>query len=119
MSYYPERRHPRFTFTDFPLVFSLQLGEPSWPDRPLRLEPKNISQGGMKFLCNRRIPIFTELKVTLLHREQGKPVAELVGKVVRLEEIDTGIGERTYGIAMEFLAGQASLQTLLSAPPSS
>jgi hypothetical protein len=113
MSYYPERRHPRFEFDRFPLVFTLQLAEPSWPDRPLRVEARNISRSGLKYLSNRKFPLFSQVSLIFFDRGEGKELASLTGKVVRLEEIDTGVGERTYGVAVEFLTGQAALEALI------
>lgn len=121
MSYFPERRHPRFEFQQLPWVFSLRLAEPARQDRPLRLEAKNISGGGMKFLCNQRFQLFEFLHVTLFEKGNGKAIPPIQGKVVRVEEIDTGFGERTYGIAMEFASGAETLAALLPSgnPPAS
>jgi hypothetical protein len=118
MSYFPERRFPRVEFQPLPLVFSLRLPEAAPADRPLRLEARNVSRGGIKFFCNRRFPLFDTLELHFFEKGTGKPLPPLRGKVVRVEEIDTGYGERTYGIALEFTAGTECLSSLLPAPPS-
>lgn len=115
MGYFPERRHPRYDFGLLPWVFSLQVPAPAAPERPLRLEAKNISGGGMKFVCNRRFPLFEILQLSLLDKKNGKTVLTPQGKVVRVEEIDTGFGERTFGIALEFTSGNEPLASLLAA----
>lgn len=112
MSYFPERRHPRVEFHALPWVFTLSLAKSAPADRPLRLEARNISRGGVKFVCNRRFTLFEELHVHLLEKKGGKALAPLQGKVVRVEEIDTGYGERTFGIAVEFTKGAEALLLL-------
>src|SRR5687768_16924682 len=120
MTYLIERRHPRVDFSQLSWVFTLRLPEPARPDKPLRLEAKNISLGGIKFVCNRRFQLFEYLHLTLFEKGSGKALPTIQGKVVRVEEIDTGRGERTYGIAMEFVSGMEELATiLLGGPPSS
>lgn len=106
MSFTPERRHPRFEFPKFPWVFTLQLRDAWAADRPLRIEAKNISQGGLKFLSNQKIALFEEVQVVLFAKADGKELARMLGRVVRLEEVDTGFGEKWYGIALEFLPGE-------------
>lgn len=113
MGYITERKHPRIDFTQVSWVFALRLPEPSRPDKPLRLEAKNISRGGIKFVCNRRFQLFEYLHVTLFEKGSGKALPAIQGKVVRVEEIDTGRGERTYGIAVEFVSGAEELAALL------
>jgi hypothetical protein len=120
MSYFPERKHLRVEFHTLPWVFTLRLNEPAPSDRPLRLESRNVSRGGMKFLCNRRFTLFETLAVHLLDKKSGKTLPAVQGKVVRVEEIDTGYGERTFGIALEFTAGMEALLALPDkAPPAS
>jgi hypothetical protein len=118
MSYFPERRFPRVDFQQLPVVFSLRLPEPAPSGKPLRLEAKNISRGGIKFLCNRRFQLFEQLQINLFERGSGKSLPNIQGKVVRVEEVDTGYGERTYGIAMEFTSGTEELANLLPGPSS-
>jgi len=113
MSRLPERRYPRVDFHDLPLVFALRLPEPASPERPLRIEARNLSRGGIKFLCNRRFALFEPMQISFFDKTSGKPVPNLEAKVVRVEEIDTGFGERTYGIAMEFTAGTEGLAPFL------
>lgn len=118
MAYFPERRFPRVEFQQLSWVFSLRLPEPAQPDKPLRLEARNISRCGIKFLCNRRFQLFEYLQVSLFEKGSGKSVPPIQGKVVRVEEIDTGFGERTYGIAMDFVSGSEELASLLPDSPS-
>lgn len=108
-----ERRHPRFEFHDLPWVFSVQWPEPATQERPVRVEARNISRGGFKFSSNHRVPLFSELEIVLLDKKDGREVATLTGKVVRLEEVDIGVGERTYGIALELTSGADALHPLL------
>jgi PilZ domain len=115
MGYFPERRHPRFEFQTFPWVLSVTVGEPCRADKPTRIEAKNVSQGGLKFLSNRKFQLFENVQISLFEKGTGKTLVALGGKVVRVEEIDTGFGERTYGIAMQFLTNTQVLGALL--PP--
>jgi hypothetical protein len=108
MSYLPERRHPRFEFAQFPWVFSLQLDKAWQEDKPLRLEAKNLSLGGLKFQSNRRIPLFEEVQVVIFAKSDGKELSRVRGRVVRLEEVDTGFGEKSYGIALAFTQEEGS-----------
>ena len=119
MAYFPDRRFPRVEFQQLSWVFALRLPEPAQHDKPLRLEARNISRCGIKFLCNRRFQLFEYLQVSLFEKGSGKSLPLIQGKVVRVEEIDTGYGERTYGIAMDFISGSEVLATLLPAsePP--
>jgi hypothetical protein len=117
MSYFPERRHLRIDFQKLPWVFTLRLPEPAGLDKPLRLEAKNISAGGLKFLCSRRFSLFEVLHISFLEKGSGKSLPPLQGKVVRVEEIDTGFGEHTYGVAIEFVSGMDELAALLPANP--
>jgi hypothetical protein len=116
MKYFPERKYPRVEFHQVPWVFTLRLPDAASPDKPLRLEARNVSRGGLKFFCNRRFTLFESLRVDFLEKAGGKPLPPVLGKVVRVEEIDTGFGERTYGIAMEFTSGTAALAALPDAP---
>lgn len=100
-------------FSQLPWVFTLRLPEPARPEKPLRLEAKNISRSGLKFLCNRRFQLFEYLHISLFQKGSGKSLPTIQGKVVRVEEIDTGQGERTYGIAMDFVSGTEELAGVL------
>lgn len=102
MSFYQNRRFPRMDFKVFPWVFALRLDAPFEENRPLRVEAKNISQGGIKFFSNHKLPLFSVVEIALYEKATGKELAQAHGKVIRLEEIDTGQGEKTYGIALEF-----------------
>jgi hypothetical protein len=99
------RKSPRFDFSTLPLVFQLSLKTTLDQESPTRLEARNISRHGMKFYSNRKIPLFEQTIISLFEKKTGNLVAEITSKVVRLEEIDIGVGERTYGIAVEFTAG--------------
>ena|SRR3989344_2068202 len=118
MKFYPERQYPRFEFSQFPWVLAIELTSPAWSDCPLRMEGKNISRGGIKLLSNRKIELFSKVRVSLFDRKSGQALASATGKVVRLEEINTGLSEITYGIALQLL--EDPLQKLLpaSAPSS-
>jgi hypothetical protein len=113
MSFPTERRYPRFPFSSQPWVFSLQLKEPAEGDHPLRVEARDISRCGIKFYSNRKIPLFEQVYVILFAKNDGREIARLAGKVVRLEDIDTGVGERTYGIALDLMEGTEPLHKWL------
>jgi len=115
MSFTENRRHPRFPFLTQPLVFSVALEEAAPPERSLRVEARDISLCGMKFFSNRKIPVFTAVQFSLFGKQDGREVATISGKVVRLEEIDTGHGEKTYGIALEFISGAEPLAKVFPA----
>jgi hypothetical protein len=108
-----DRRYPRFAFSSQPWVFSVQWKEPAKGDQPVRVEARNISRCGLKFHSNRKVALFEQVYILLFGKEDGKEIASLVGKVVRLEEIDTGFGEKTYGIALDFEDGTHTLHRLL------
>ncbi len=99
-----QRKHPRQEFKELPWVFTVQLKKPVNADRSLRFEAKNISLGGLKFISNQRIPLFDEVSFLFFDKESGKELIKLAAKVVRLEEVDTGTGEKIYGIAVAFQA---------------
>jgi len=105
MSFKPSqerRKSRRKSFEDTTWVFSLFLQEKDIPTSPLRLEAQNISLGGIKFLSNRKIPLFDVIYTHLFEKKnKGEPL-KLSAKVVRVEEIDTGKTEKTYGIAAQF-----------------
>jgi len=108
-----DRRNPRFEFDHFPWVFALSLTEPAGEELPMRVEARNISRGGLKFVSNRKISLFEQVQVVLFEKKTGKEVVTLLGKVVRVEEVDIGTGERTYGIAVEFNSGMTVLEKLI------
>jgi hypothetical protein len=113
MSFVTERRYPRLPFASLPWVFSLQLKEAAPGDQPFRVEARDISRCGIKFFSNRKIPLFEQVYVVLFAKADGRELARLTGKVVRLEDIDTGMGERTYGIALDLVDGADALHKLL------
>jgi len=117
VSYFPERRHARIETHKLAWVFSLKLPEAPPPEKPLRLEARNISAGGLKFHCNRRFQLFENLSVAFFEKMSGTALPALEGKVVRVEEIDTGFGEKTYGVALEFMSGSEELAALLPGAP--
>jgi len=106
----------RFDFSHFPWVFSLQLAEPASPDKPLRVEARDISRTGLKFVSNQKFPLFDQVQIVLFEKETGNEVATLFGKVIRLEEVDTGVTEKTYGIAVEFISGSPILDKFIPEP---
>lgn len=93
---------------------ALLLPEPLPKNTPLRLEPQNLSLNGMKFLSNQKSPLFSMLEVQFFHAESGAVLTKAKGKVVRLEEIDTGLPEKIYGIALTFSETLTALEPLLS-----
>jgi hypothetical protein len=113
MSFLTERRYPRLPFASQPWVFSLQLKEPAQGDLPFRVEARDISRCGLKFYSNRKIPLFEQVYVIIFAKADGRELARVTGKVVRLEDIDTGMGERTYGIALDLVDGADALHKLL------
>ncbi len=118
MSYPIQRRHPRIPFAQVPWIFALELPQTMKDESPLRVEPKNISVGGLKFVTNMKFPLFTELRVELFQKENGQVVSAVEGKVIRVEEVDTGYGERSFGIAIEFNQGEGQeLRPVLDAQP--
>jgi hypothetical protein len=112
MSYDESRRFPRTEFRNLPWVFALKMDSAFTGDKPLRVEARNIGPVGMKFVSNHKIPIFSEVEISFFENGTGKELVKLTGKVTRVEEVDTGQGEKTYGTALEF-AESASLKTLL------
>jgi hypothetical protein len=113
MSYLVERKSRRHEFAPLPLVLSVRWEEPAPEDRPLRVEARNISEAGIKFMSNRRLSLFSPVRLSFFDKTQGTELATVEGKVVRVEEVDTGLGERTYGIAVEFLSGTDRLAALM------
>ncbi len=104
------RKSARIEFADLPLLFHLSMKTTMEQDAPTRIEARNISRNGVKFYSNRRIPLFEQVNLSFYEKKSGNLVAEILAKVVRLEEIDIGVGERTYGIAVEFLSGYEPLE---------
>lgn len=117
MSFYQARRHPRIEFKLMPWAFALRRKRPYDGENPLRIEARNISQGGLKFVSNQRIPLFESVEISLFEKTSGKEVISLAGKVIRLEEVDTGQGEKTFGVALEFADDQSLAPLLASAAP--
>lgn len=113
MSFNESRRFTRTDFRQLPWVFALKLNAPYAGERPLRVEARNIGAGGFKFVSNLRIPVFSEVQVSFFENLSGKELISLTGKVVRLEEVDTGQGEKTFGLALEF-ADTSALDALLA-----
>jgi c-di-GMP-binding flagellar brake protein YcgR len=105
MSYLTERRYPRIEFQTLPLVLALRWDEAHLDEKPVRLEGRNLSRGGIKFASNRRISLFAPVRISFFDKTNGQEAAVVTGKVVRVEEVDTGHGERTYGIAVQFSEG--------------
>lgn len=107
------RQFPRTLFHDTPWVFVLHLKDDELSISPLQLEAQNISLGGMRFLANKKIPIFTKLSLQLLDKTGKKPPLALEGKVIRVDETDIGLAEKTFGMAIQFNPlSPAVLQTM-------
>lgn len=96
------RESERVDFTTTSWVFALTLPDELLDGTPLRLEAKNISLGGIKFQTNKKIPLFSVLSMQLFERNGKAAPLVLSGKVVRIEEVDEGLPEKTYGIATRF-----------------
>lgn len=116
MTYDVPRRFARTEFRQLPWTFALKWDTAFTGNAPLRVEARNISAVGMKFMCNHRLAMFTAVEVSLFENATGKELLRLSGKVIRLEEIDTGQREKTYGVALEFDENPA-LEKLLAAGP--
>lgn len=100
---YPERRQfPRFDFSACPWIFSLILKQEHAPQSPMQLEALNISLGGIKFRSNRKIGIFEEVRIQLLHEKFDHDPITVSGRVVRVDETDIGVSEKNYGMAVQF-----------------
>lgn len=112
--YLNRRQHERHDFSATPWVLSLELPQDLLSDSPLRLEGKNIGLGGMKIQTNRRIPLKRALTIHLFSRGEEEETLHLKGTVVRIEEVDEGLEEKTYGIAVRFEDVSAEAMTALS-----
>lgn len=97
-----QRKYPRREFKELPWVFTVQLSQPVKLDQSMRFEAKNISVGGIKFIANQKVSLFDELSFLFFDKSSGKELTHISGRVVRLEEVDTGNFEKIYGIAVEF-----------------
>jgi len=93
--------------------FALRLNEPSDTEKPLRLEAKNISEGGMKFSCNGDSSSLTGGDF-LSRKSERRDRGTTNRQSSRLEEIDTGHSEHTYGVALEFVSDTGNLRTRLA-----
>ena len=60
------------------------------------------------FISNQKINLFTPVEIAIFAKAEGKELAKLQGKVVRVEEVDTG-KEKTFGIALEFLVDEVKI----------
>ena len=86
------------------IIGGSDFNEHPWKDQsPTRFEAKNISYLGLKIVANFKVSLFSELQFAVICRNDGRELARIKGKVVRLEEVDTGKSEKDYGIAIEFL----------------
>ncbi|NUM88055.1 MAG: PilZ domain-containing protein [Bdellovibrionales bacterium] len=112
--YLNRREHDRHDFSSTPWVLAVELSSDLLGDAPLRLEGRNIGFGGMKFQTNRRIPLKREVLIHLFSREKSEPVVHLKGRVVRVEEVDEGLEEKSYGIAVRFEDLSPDAMTALS-----
>jgi c-di-GMP-binding flagellar brake protein YcgR len=96
------REFDRIDFPSTPWVFALALPENLLDGKPLRLEAKNISLGGVKFQTNKKIPLFSVLSMQFFDRAGKATPLDFAAKVIRVEEVDEGREEKTYGIAAQF-----------------
>ena len=100
-SYPIERKHSRVLFQESPWHISLHLPQKKIAaENIFRLEAKNISPGGIKFICSSRFELHQNIIFDLLPKSDAAPKLRILGKVVRVEEVDTGF--KTYGIALQF-----------------
>jgi hypothetical protein len=97
------RKHQRMNFFETPWVLGIQM-QRDGNQGIHRLEPKNISLGGIKLLSNIKVPLFETIHMELFDKNTKIDSILTKGKVVRVEETDTGQGEKTYGLAVEFVS---------------
>lgn len=102
------RQQTRVDFSKLPWVFCLRADDFSTAKTPTRIEACDISVSGIRMRSNRRIDIFTDFDFQLLHKEKNIAPIEISAKVVRVEETDLGLEEKTYTIAAEFNNDTAS-----------
>jgi len=100
--YEVRRQFPRVPFSRTPWVFALKLDSDELAMSPLQLEAQNISLGGLRFLANKKIAIFSKVSIQLLDKEGKKTPITAQGKVVRVDETDLGLEEKTFGMSIEF-----------------
>ena len=98
------RQFPRLSFQKTPWILALKIKADDLGPIALQLEAQNISLGGMRILSNKKIPIFTSVSIQLLDKDGKRPPIHLEGKVVRVDETDIGLDEKTFGMAVEFTA---------------
>lgn len=96
------RKFVRISFSDTPWVLNLRPAPELPSDQLIRLEAKNISLGGIKLLSNYKLPLFQPVQLQLFEKKSRAEAISLTGTVVRVEETDTGLGEKTFGLALEF-----------------
>ena len=96
------RKYPRFPFEDCSWVFSLVLSTERIPHRPIQLEARNISLGGIFFRSNYQYNVFEEVDIQLLSKIKGALPVYIHGRVTRISETDTGQAEKNYSMALEF-----------------
>ncbi len=96
------REFDRIDFPSTPWVFALALPDHLLDGTPLRLEAKNVSAGGVKFQTNKKIPLFSVLSLQFFDRAGKATPFQLSAKIIRVEEVDEGRAEKTYGIAAQF-----------------
>lgn len=98
------RQFPRVPFSRTPWVFALKLESEELAASPLQLEAQNISLGGLRFLANKKIPIFAKVTIQLLDKDGKKPPLSAQGKVIRVDETDIGLEEKTFGMTIQFIS---------------
>jgi len=97
-----KRKSSRAVFQQTNWILSLQWALENTLAHPPRIQPINISLHGMKILANFKIPLFEIVKIQLLDKQSKDLPLQVQGKVVRVEETDTGKREKLYGLALEF-----------------
>jgi hypothetical protein len=96
------RKHSRKAFNQTPWLFTLLLQNSPMNDRPLRLEAKNIGMGGIKFHANYKFPLFQNIQIQFLDKTSRHDPIVVTAQIIRVEETDTGLSEKTYGLAAKF-----------------
>lgn len=96
-----KRKFPRVSFDQTDWVFMVYLDKTPG-SKPVRLDPKNISGTGLKFLSNVKFALGEIVRFSILDKLDGSEICQLESRVVRTEESDTGKTEKTFGTAVEF-----------------
>lgn len=108
-----QRQFERIPFAQTPWLFTIEAPEPSFLQNPAQLEAQNISLGGLKFNSNHKIAVFREVKIRLLDRRGLIEPIQVKARVIRVEETDLGLDEKTFGMAVSFDTLSESIRALL------